>query len=88
MIKKKDKIYIAGHKGLIGSAILRKLILLGYKNIITIDKKKLDLTNQSKVNKFIKKQKPKFIFIAAAIKMNLVEFTQIINLRLILFMKI
>ena len=66
MIKKKDKIYIAGHKGLIGSAILRKLILLGYKNIITIDKKKLDLTNQSKVNKFIKKQKPKFIFIAAA----------------------
>ena len=66
MIKKKDKIYIAGHKGLIGSAILRKLILEGYKNIITIDKKKLDLTNQSKVNKFIKKQKPKFIFIAAA----------------------
>ena len=66
MIKKKDKIYIAGHKGLIGSAILRKLIVEGYKNIITIDKKKLDLTNQSKVNKFIKKQKPKFIFIAAA----------------------
>ena len=66
MIKKKDKIYLAGHKGLIGSAILRKLIEEGYKNIITIDKKKLDLTNQSKVNKFIKKQKPKFIFIAAA----------------------
>ena len=66
MIKKKDKIYIAGHKGLIGSAILRRLIVEGYKNIITIDKKKLDLTNQSKVNKFIKKQKPKFIFIAAA----------------------
>ena len=64
--QEKDKIYIAGHKGLIGSAILRRLILEGYKNIITIDKKKLDLTNQSKVNKFIKKQKPKFIFIAAA----------------------
>ena len=66
MIKKKDKIYIAGHKGLIGSAILRKLIDEGYINIITIDKKKLDLTNQNKVNNFIKKQKPKFIFIAAA----------------------
>ena len=84
--QEKDKIYIAGHKGLIGSAILRKLILEGYKNIITIDKKKLDLTNQSKVNKFIKKQKPKFIFLL--LQQKLVEFFQIINLRPILFMKI
>ena len=66
MIKKSDKIFLAGHNGLIGSAILRKLKENGYKKIITINKKKLDLTNQLKVYKFIKKKKPKFIFIAAA----------------------
>ena len=66
MIKKSDKIFLAGHNGLIGSAILRKLRENGYKKIITINKNKLDLTNQSKVYKFIKKKKPKFIFIAAA----------------------
>ena len=66
MIKKSDKIFLAGHNGLIGSAILRKLKENGYKKIITINKNKLDLTNQSKVYKFIKKKKPKFIFIAAA----------------------
>ena len=43
MIKKTDKIFVAGHKGLIGSAIIRKLKSLGYKKIITIDKKKLNL---------------------------------------------
>ena len=66
MINKKSKIYVAGHKGLVGSAIIRKLKQRGYKNLITIDKKKLDLTNQSKVLLFIKKKKPDFIFLAAA----------------------
>ena len=66
MIKQNSKIYIAGHTGLVGSAILRKLKEKGYKNIIFSDKKKLDLTNQSKVYKFLKKNKPKFIFICAA----------------------
>ena len=66
MIKLCSKIYVAGHKGLVGSAILRKLKEKGYKNIIFSDKKKLDLTNQSKVYKFLKKNKPKFIFICAA----------------------
>ena len=66
MINKKSKIYVAGHKGLVGSAIIRKLKQKGYKNLITVDKKKLDLTNQSKVFNFIKKNKPDFIFIAAA----------------------
>ena len=56
MIKKSDKIFLAGHNGLIGSAILRKLKENGYKKIITINKNKLDLTNQSKVYKFIKKK--------------------------------
>ena len=52
MIKKNSRIYVAGHKGLIGSAIVRNLILNGYKNIITINRNKLDLTNQEKVFKF------------------------------------
>ena len=66
MIRKNSRIYVAGHKGLIGSAIVRNLILNGYKNIITINRNKLDLTNQEKVLKFLKKKKPHFIFIAAA----------------------
>ncbi len=66
MIKKSDKIFVAGHKGLIGSAILRKLKSRGYKKIITIDKKKLNLINQNDVFNFLKKTKPKFIFLAAA----------------------
>ncbi len=66
MINKKSKIFIAGHKGLVGSAILRKLRYLGYKKILLIDKKKLNLIDQKEVIKFLKKEKPKFIFIAAA----------------------
>ena len=66
MINKKSKIFVAGHKGLVGSAIVRKLKEKGYKNIITIEKSKLDLTSQTKVFNFLKKKKPKFIFIAAA----------------------
>ena len=61
----KLRIFVAGHKGLVGSAIIRKLKSKGYKNIITIDKSKLDLTNQEKVFQFLKKR-PEFIFIAAA----------------------
>tara|TARA_Y100000389_G_C17407938_1_gene489134 strand:- start:378 stop:1316 length:939 start_codon:yes stop_codon:yes gene_type:complete len=66
MINFNSKIYVAGHKGLVGSAILRKLKVLGYKNVIYTSRKKLDLTNQSEVNKYLKINKPKFIFIAAA----------------------
>ena len=66
MIKKSDKIFVAGHNGLVGSAIIRKLKSKGYKKIITANKKKLDLTDQKKVFLFLKKYKPKFIFLAAA----------------------
>jgi len=66
MIKKDDKIYIAGHNGLVGRAIYKKLKNKGYKKLIVEDRKKLDLTDQSKVYKFLKKNKPKFIFILAA----------------------
>ena len=66
IIKKKDLIFLAGHHGLIGSAIYKKLILYGYKNVITINKKDLDLRDQNKVFNFFKKNHFKFIIIAAA----------------------
>ena len=66
MSVKKSKIYVAGHNGLVGSAIIRRLKFFGYKNIITVDRERLDLTNQLKVLKFLKKTKPKFIIISAA----------------------
>ena len=66
MINFKSKIYIAGHNGLVGSAIVRKLKQKGYNNLIFRSKKKLDLKNQKEVYNFLKKNKPDFIFIAAA----------------------
>ena len=66
MINLNSKIYVAGHNGLVGSAIVRKLKKNGYKKIITATKNKLNLTDQNKVLKFLKKKKPDFIFIAAA----------------------
>ncbi len=60
------KIFLAGHKGLVGSAILRKLIEKKYTDIITIDKKKLNLLNQKEVFNFIRKKKPNIVIIAAA----------------------
>ena len=66
MINFKSRIFVAGHNGLVGSAIVRQLKKKGYSNIITVEKKKLDLTNQQKVFNFLKKKKPDFIFLAAA----------------------
>tara|TARA_B100002052_G_scaffold282981_1_gene293475 strand:- start:512 stop:1453 length:942 start_codon:yes stop_codon:yes gene_type:complete len=66
MVKKNSKIFVAGHRGLVGSAIVRKLKENGYNKILTIEKKKLDLTNQSSVYSYLKSNKPDFIFIAAA----------------------
>jgi GDP-L-fucose synthase len=66
MIKKNDKIFLTGHKGLVGSAILRKLKKKNFTKIIVKDRKKLDLLDQKKVDQFIKKNKPKAIIIAAA----------------------
>ena len=65
-INKNSKIFLAGHKGMIGSAILRLLKKKNYKNIFTIDKKKLDLRNQLKVNNYLNKIKPDAVIIAAA----------------------
>tara|TARA_B100001057_G_C22796678_1_gene929910 strand:+ start:760 stop:1710 length:951 start_codon:yes stop_codon:yes gene_type:complete len=66
MINLNSKIFVAGHKGLVGNAILRKLKEKGYKNIIIASRSRLDLTNQNKVKNFLNKIKPDFIFIAAA----------------------
>lgn len=65
-INKKSKIFIAGHNGMVGSAIKRKFEFKGFKNIITIDKKKLNLLDQKKVFKFLKKKKPHAVILAAA----------------------
>ena len=65
-MNKDSKIYVAGHRGMVGSAIMRKLEELGYKNIITKSKKELDLTNQFQVNHFFHFEKPEYVFLAAA----------------------
>ncbi len=66
MIKEDDLIYIAGHKGMVGSAIKRLLIRKNYKNILTADKKELDLTDEANVKKWYKHKKPDVTIIAAA----------------------
>ena len=65
-MKAQDKIYVAGHRGMVGSALVRKLNEKGFSNIITKTSKELDLTNQSKVNDFFEEHKPQFVFLAAA----------------------
>jgi len=63
---KDKKIYVAGHRGMVGSAIVRLLENLGFSNIITVDSSSLDLRRQKAVEDFIKSTKPEIIFIAAA----------------------
>lgn len=63
---KNSKIYVAGHKGLVGSAITRLLEKQGYKNLILKTRQELDLLNQQSVADFFKKEKPEYVFLAAA----------------------
>ena len=56
MLSKKSKIFIAGHKGMVGSSIQRKLKKLGYTNILVTDKKKINLLDQKKVFNYLKKK--------------------------------
>lgn len=65
-MKKNSKIYVAGHRGMVGSAILRELQRQGYENIITRTHAELDLTNQEAVNAFFASEKPEYVFLAAA----------------------
>ena len=65
-MQKDSKIYIAGHRGLVGSAILKNLKQKGYQNIVTRTYKDLDLTNQEAVAEFFANEKPEYVFLAAA----------------------
>ncbi|QIZ20796.1 GDP-L-fucose synthase [Candidatus Pelagibacter giovannonii] len=65
-MNKNAKIFVTGHKGLVGSAVIRRLKKLGFKNILTVSKKKLDLRDQKKVNLFLNKYQPNSLIIAAA----------------------
>lgn len=65
-MNKDSKIYIAGHRGLVGSAIRRRLERDGYSNLIYRTHKELDLTNQQAVHDFFKAEKPEYVFLAAA----------------------
>jgi GDP-L-fucose synthase len=65
-MNKQDKIFVAGHRGMVGSAIVRKLQREGFENIVTKTSSELDLMNQSAVMDFFENEKPKFVFLAAA----------------------
>jgi len=65
-VEKDAKIYVAGHRGMVGSAIHRKLIELGYNNIVTRTSQELDLRNQQAVADFFNEEKPDYVFLAAA----------------------
>ncbi|MCS4224841.1 GDP-L-fucose synthase [Sphingobacterium sp. BIGb0165] len=65
-MEKDAKIYVAGHRGMVGSAIYRKLIELGYSNIVTRTSQELDLRNQQAVADFFNEEKPDYVFLAAA----------------------
>lgn len=65
-MKKDAKIYVAGHRGLVGSAIVRRLKGDGYQNLILKTSKELDLRRQQDVENFFKKEKPEYVFISAA----------------------
>jgi len=66
MMKLDDKIYIAGHRGLVGSAIVRQLTDRGFTNLVTRTHKELDLTNQALVQDFFRQEKPDYVILAAA----------------------
>ncbi len=65
-MEKNSKIYVAGHRGMVGSAIVRELVRQGYENIITRTHAELDLTRQADVEKFFAEEKPEYVFLAAA----------------------
>ncbi|NCP45421.1 MAG: GDP-L-fucose synthase [Flavobacteriales bacterium] len=65
-MNKSDKIYVAGHNGMVGSAIVRQLQKNGFTTLLTRSSKELDLTNQAAVNRFFETEKPAYVFLAAA----------------------
>ncbi len=65
-MEKNSKIYVAGHRGMVGSALVRKLQAEGYTNLVYKTSQELDLRNQDAVNKFFEEEKPEYVFVAAA----------------------
>ena len=65
-MEKTAKIYIAGHRGMVGSGLERKLTKEGFNNIVTKTSSELDLRNQQAVNDFIEEEKPAYVILAAA----------------------
>ena len=65
-MKPDSRIYVAGHRGLVGSAIVRRLQAGGYRNLITRTHAELDLTHQQAVNRFFESERPEYVFLAAA----------------------
>ena len=66
MMEKQAKIYVAGHRGMVGSAICRALEAQGYTNLIKRTSKELDLRDQQAVEEFFRAEKPDYVFLAAA----------------------
>ena len=65
-MNKTDKIFVAGHKGLVGSSLVKELSTKGYTNILTVDKNVVDLKDQKSVNKWFSDNSPDYVFLAAA----------------------
>ncbi|ODN30974.1 GDP-L-fucose synthase family protein [Fervidobacterium thailandense] len=65
-MEKSAKIYVAGHRGMVGSAIVRKLVEKGYNNLVLRTHQELDLTDQRAVREFFEKERPEYVFLAAA----------------------
>jgi GDP-L-fucose synthase len=63
---KNNRIFVAGHNGLVGSSIVRELRRVGYHNLILRDRSQLDLCRQSDVERFFEEQRPEYVFLAAA----------------------
>lgn len=80
-----DKIYIAGHTGMVGSALKRLLHKNGYSNIIYRTHTELDLTNQQSVSDFFEKEKPDYVLLAAA---KVGEYMQIVHIQPIIYQTI
>jgi GDP-L-fucose synthase len=65
-MEKKAKVYIAGHRGMVGSALLRKLTAEGFTNLVYRTSAELDLRNQASVARFFEEVRPEYVFLAAA----------------------
>ena len=65
-MRPEDKVYVAGHRGLVGSAIVRRLDALGFRNLVVRSRSELDLTDSSSVRAFFEQERPQYVFLAAA----------------------